>query len=244
MPSQPVCRTARRAVRSRSTRKIKGEYRITDTYAFSRDAKFNCENCTILFERTRTTNCGACAIDAESARLPAMALSNPVCGGLLSLLKWTQMSRDDFRACTVQLVAACSASVGACLAATACAAIPSIDFVADDASTSIDGSISTDSAAASEAGGSVPDANASPPIDAGRPDTTSGLDASPPCALPTGYDAGCCAQTVAPCVGIACEHCGACAQQACRANQFCCAHLDTTNTYKNVTCAADPKNCP
>ena len=67
---------------------------------------------------------------------------------------------------------------------------------------------------------------------------------APMCVVPSGVDAGCCPLTIAPCVGLACQHCGDCASAACRANQFCCAKLNGGGAYRGVMCAPDTTMCP
>jgi hypothetical protein len=122
-----------------------------------------------------------------------------------------------------------AALLGALLALTACESVPELTFPASDASGAPDSA--TDDAA-------VQDGAADAPVDDGA------SDAPVACMVPAGVDGGCCAQTIAPCVGLACGYCAACALAACKANQFCCAQLNGGGMVRDVMCAPDTHNCP
>lgn len=114
----------------------------------------------------------------------------------------------------------------AALTLVACESVPDVQF-ADDGG--IDATIGGDAAG-----------DAAPPIDAGP-----GGDASDAACLASGApaNASCCFGTF-PCAGEGCAHCADCAQQSCKASEYCCAHVNPQGTYLGVLCSQAPASCP
>jgi hypothetical protein len=139
----------------------------------------------------------------------------------------------------------------------ACASIPDIDFIPNDAATGDDRSlyVSPDAATgnppifapdAGDDGGSItgdsgaPAPDAIAPSDAGTsPDAAPLKDAGTWC-LPSGAPASatCCANGD-PCIGQGCTVCTKC---QCTAGQYCCASVNGGGKVKPV-CSADPSTC-
>jgi hypothetical protein len=115
-------------------------------------------------------------------------------------------------------------SLGALAMIAGCETVPEVTYAALD-------------------GGSTGDGSGGDAGDDAAPGTDAPEDALM-CVVPAGVDGGCCSLTIAPCVGLACQHCGDCATAACRPNQFCCAKLNGGGTYRGVMCSPDTTMCP